>query len=146
MAGRRVRRRQVDDRSRHLRPPAGRPVTRGTSCSTAPTCGDGGDVAPGAAWRPHRFIPQTTHLAQPGERIGEQIGAVLRRRLGFDRRAAEARAVELLGEVAIRDSGRVMRQYPHEISGGMRQRILIAIAFCRRPHLVVADEPTTAST
>ena len=91
------------------------------------------------------FIPQdpTTSL-NPVRRIGEQIGAVLRRRLGFDRRAAQARAVELLGEVAIRDPGRVVLQYPHEISGGMRQRILIAIAFASRPHLVVADEPTTA--
>jgi peptide/nickel transport system ATP-binding protein len=91
------------------------------------------------------FIPQdpTTSL-NPVKRIGAQIGAVLRRRLGFERGAAAARAVELLGEVAIRDPGRVMRQYPHEISGGMRQRILIAIAFAARPHLVVADEPTTA--
>jgi peptide/nickel transport system ATP-binding protein len=91
------------------------------------------------------FIPQdpTTSL-NPVKRIGEQIGAVLRRRLGFDRKAAEARALELLGEVAIREPGRVVRQYPHEISGGMRQRILIAIAFAARPHLVVADEPTTA--
>ena len=91
------------------------------------------------------FIPQdpTTSL-NPVRRIGDQIGAVLRRRLGFDRRAAHARALELLGEVAIRDPGRVVQQYPHEISGGMRQRILIAIAFASRPHLVVADEPTTA--
>jgi peptide/nickel transport system ATP-binding protein len=91
------------------------------------------------------FVPQdpTTSL-NPVKRIGEQIGAVLRRRLGFDRKAAVARAVELLGEVAIRDPHRVVRQYPHELSGGMRQRILIAIAFAARPHLVVADEPTTA--
>jgi peptide/nickel transport system ATP-binding protein len=91
------------------------------------------------------FIPQdpTTSL-NPVRRIGEQIGAVLRRRLGYDRKAANARAVELLGEVAIRDPRRVVEQYPHEISGGMRQRILIAIAFAARPQLVVADEPTTA--
>jgi peptide/nickel transport system ATP-binding protein len=91
------------------------------------------------------FIPQdpTTSL-NPVRRIGTQIGAVLRHRLGFDRRSAEARAIELLGEVAIREPRRVVHQYPHEISGGMRQRILIAIAFAARPHLVVADEPTTA--
>ncbi len=91
------------------------------------------------------FIPQdpTTSL-NPVKRIGEQIGAVLRHRLGLDRRSAPERALALLGEVAIREPGRVVRLYPHEISGGMRQRILIAIAFASRPHLVVADEPTTA--
>jgi len=91
------------------------------------------------------FIPQdpTTSL-NPVRRIGDQIGAVLRHRLGLDRGAARARALALLGEVAIRDPARVIALYPHEISGGMRQRILIAIAFAARPHLVVADEPTTA--
>ena len=91
------------------------------------------------------FIPQdpTTSL-NPVRRIGDQIGAVLRHRLGLDRGAARPRALALLGEVAIRDPARVIALYPHEISGGMRQRILIAIAFAARPHLVVADEPTTA--
>jgi len=91
------------------------------------------------------FIPQDpTTALNPVRRIGDQVGAVLRRRLGLDRRAAAARALDLLGEVAIREPKRVVRLYPHEISGGMRQRILIAIAFASRPHLVVADEPTTA--
>jgi peptide/nickel transport system ATP-binding protein len=91
------------------------------------------------------FIPQdpTTSL-NPVRRIGDQIGAVLRHRLGLDRGSAHDRALGLLGEVAIREPARVIRLYPHEISGGMRQRILIAIAFAARPHLVVADEPTTA--
>jgi peptide/nickel transport system ATP-binding protein len=91
------------------------------------------------------FIPQdpTTSLNSL-RRIGDQIGALLRHRLGLDRRSARARALALLGEVAIRDPARVIELYPHEISGGMRQRILIAIAFAARPHLVVADEPTTA--
>jgi len=91
------------------------------------------------------FIPQdpTTSL-NPLRRIGEQIGAVLRHRLGFDRRSAPDRALALLAEVAIREPRRVVHLYPHEISGGMRQRILIAIAFAGRPQLVVADEPTTA--
>jgi dipeptide transport system ATP-binding protein len=91
------------------------------------------------------FIPQdpTTSL-NPVRRIGDQIGAVLRHRLGLDRRSAPDRALALLAEVAIREPQRVVRLYPHEISGGMRQRILIAIAFAGRPQLVVADEPTTA--
>jgi peptide/nickel transport system ATP-binding protein len=126
--------------------PSGGRVTRGAILF------EGADLAaiPAAARRALlgiriAFIPQdpTTSL-NPVRRIGDQIGAVLRRRLGYDRKAADARAMELLGEVAIRDPRRVLGQYPHEISGGMRQRILIAIAFASRPHLVVADEPTTA--
>jgi peptide/nickel transport system ATP-binding protein len=91
------------------------------------------------------FIPQdpTTSL-NPVRRIGDQIGAVLRHRLGLARGSIRERIFALLGEVAIRDPGRVIDLYPHEISGGMRQRILIATAFAARPHLVVADEPTTA--
>jgi peptide/nickel transport system ATP-binding protein len=91
------------------------------------------------------FIPQdpTTSL-NPVRRIGEQIAAVLRGRLDLDRRTARERAVALLAEVAIREPARVVQLYPHEISGGMRQRVLIAAAFAARPQLVVADEPTTA--
>jgi peptide/nickel transport system ATP-binding protein len=80
----------------------------------------------------------------PVKRVGEQIATVLRLKLGLSRRAALARAGDLLNDVAIRDPGRVLAAYPHELSGGMRQRILIAIAFACRPRLVVADEPTTA--
>src|SRR5262249_33623481 len=91
------------------------------------------------------LIPQdpTTSL-NPVRRIGEQVGALLPRRLGYDQAPPDPPRIELLGEVAIRDPRRVVAQYPHEISGGMRQRILIAIAFAARPELVVADEPTTA--
>jgi peptide/nickel transport system ATP-binding protein len=64
--------------------------------------------------------------------------------LGWARDRAEARALELLEEVQIADPARVMRSYPHELSGGMRQRILIASAFAAEPKLIVADEPTTA--
>ena len=91
------------------------------------------------------LIPQDPMTSlNPVKRIGDQIGTVLRLKLGMARHAARARAVALLAEVAIREPARVIDLYPHELSGGMRQRILIAIAFASTPRLVVADEPTTA--
>ncbi len=91
------------------------------------------------------LIPQDPMTAlNPAGRIGGQIADVLRLHLAMDRAAARARTLELLDEVHIRAPKRVVRQYPHELSGGMRQRVLIAIAFACRPKLIVADEPTTA--
>ena len=91
------------------------------------------------------MIPQDPMTAlNPVFRIEDQITDVLRLHLGMSRRAAGARAAELLHDVHIRDVGRVLRQYPHELSGGMRQRVLIAIAFACAPKLIVADEPSTA--
>ena len=91
------------------------------------------------------LIPQDPMTSlNPVYRIRRQITDVLRLHLGMDRTAARARTRELLDEVHIRAPDRVLRQYPHELSGGMRQRVLIAIAFACRPKLIVADEPTTA--
>ena len=91
------------------------------------------------------LIPQDPLTAlNPSRRIGPQITDRLVDILRWPRAKAEARARELLAEVHIPDPERVMRSYPHELSGGMRQRILIASAFAAEPKLIVADEPTTA--
>lgn len=91
------------------------------------------------------LIPQNPMTAlNPVARIEPQMTDVLRMHLGMDRDAALARALELLHDVQIREPERVLRRYPHELSGGMRQRVLIAIAFACRPKLIIADEPTTA--
>ncbi len=91
------------------------------------------------------LIPQDPLTAlNPSRRIGPQITDRLVDILGWTRRDAEARALELLDEVQIPNAARVLRNYPHELSGGMRQRILIASAFAAEPKLIIADEPTTA--
>jgi peptide/nickel transport system ATP-binding protein len=91
------------------------------------------------------LVPQDPMTAlNPGRRIEAQLTDGLRLRRGMNAREARKRALELIAEVHIRDPERVLGAYPHQLSGGMRQRVLIAAAFALEPRIIVADEPTTA--
>ena len=80
----------------------------------------------------------------PLQSVGQQIGEMLVIHGGVGRRAIDAAVIEMLSHVGLANPARLMKSYPHEISGGMRQRIMIAMAMMCRPSLIIADEPTTA--
>ena len=90
------------------------------------------------------FVAQNSRAAlEPVTRVGDQLVRLIRAHGSMGADAARARAVDILGAVGIPDPQARYQAYPHELSGGMAQRVVIAMALVNRPQLVIADEPTT---
>ena len=96
----------------------------------------------GATYRRDFQDPLTS--LNPLYRIGDQLVETILTHLDMSQRQARAHALALLGEVGIPGARERIDQYPHQFSGGMRQRVVIALALCAQPELIIADEPTTA--
>jgi oligopeptide/dipeptide ABC transporter ATP-binding protein len=80
----------------------------------------------------------------PVYKVGHQISETMRRRMGMSKQAAMARSIELMELVKIPGAPQRVKEYPHQFSGGMRQRVMIAMALAMNPRVLIADEPTTA--